>query len=145
MTEYDNHWIETTNYQDYANITNPPARRYPIYTKDSALNFPQAEDYALRLLKRYPKETGAIDVIMYRITDERETNALITAMQRGIPVRVISDDKEYRFPSRQWVSYNLDKLYAAGVPLRVRGHAGFNHQKLVLFYNNTPATGRSRR
>jgi phosphatidylserine/phosphatidylglycerophosphate/cardiolipin synthase-like enzyme len=141
MTEYDNHWIETTYYQDYANINNPPARNYPIYTKDSALNFPQAEDYALRILKRYPKENQAIDVIMYRITDERQTNALITAMQRGIPVRVISDDKEYRFPSRQWVSYNLDKLYASGVPLRVRGHAGLNHQKLVLFYNNTPASG----
>ncbi|MCU1382881.1 MAG: hypothetical protein JWL71_1578 [Acidobacteria bacterium] len=141
MTEYDTHWIETANYADYANITSPPARKYPIYAKDPALNFPQGEDYALRLLKRYPKENQAIDVIMYRITDERETNALITAMQRGIPVRLISDLKEYRLPSRQWVSYNLDKLYAAGVPLRVRGHLGLNHQKLVLFYHNTPATG----
>jgi phosphatidylserine/phosphatidylglycerophosphate/cardiolipin synthase-like enzyme len=141
MTEYDNHWIETTNYQDYANIISPPARIYPIYTKDSALNFPQAEDYALRLLKRYPKELERIDVIMYRITDERQTNALITAMQRGIPVRVLSEMREYRFPSRQWVSYNMDKLYASGIPLRVRGHLGLNHQKLVLFYNNTPATG----
>ena len=79
---------------------------------------------------------------MYRITDERETNLVIATMQRGIPVRLISDDKEYRFPNRQWVSYNLDRLYAAGVPLRVRGHAGLNHQKLVLFYNNTPASGR---
>ena len=141
MTEYDNHWIETTNYQDYANITSPPARRYPIYTKDSALNFPQAENYEPRLAKRYPKESERLDVIMYRITDERETNLVIATLQRGIPVRVISDDKEYRFPNRQWVSYNLDKLYAAGVPVRVRGHAGLNHQKLVLFYHNTPASG----
>src|SRR4051812_38956493 len=141
MTEYDNHWIETTNYADYANITSPPARNYAIYTKDSALNFPQAENYADRLLKRYPKELQAIDVIMYRITDERETNALITAKTRGIPVRLISETFEYRFPKRQWVSYNLDKLWAAGVPLRVRGHNGLNHQKLVLFYNNQPAVG----
>ena len=141
MTEFDSHWTETTNYQDYANLINLPVRNYPIYLKDPALNFPQTEDYALRLLKRYPKENQAIDVIMYRISDERETNALITAMTRGIPVRLISDMKEYRFPNRQWVSYNLDKLYAAGVPLRVRGHLGLNHQKLVLFYHNTPATG----
>jgi phosphatidylserine/phosphatidylglycerophosphate/cardiolipin synthase-like enzyme len=141
MTEYDNHWVETQYYSNYANILNPPARLYPIFTKDPALNFPQAEDYAARLLKRYPKELQAIDVIMYRITDERHTNALITAMQRGIPVRVISDMKEYRFPNRQWVSYNLDKMWAAGIPLRVRGHLGLNHQKLVLFYNNQPAVG----
>ena len=141
MTEYDNHWIETQYYQDYANIISPPARVYPIFVKDGALNFPQAEDYALRILKRYPKELQAIDVIMYRITDERETNALLTAMQRGIPVRLISDLKEYRVASRQWVSYNLDKLWAAGVPLRVRAHLGLNHQKLVLFYHNQPATG----
>ena len=141
MTEYDNHWIETTYYADYANITNPPARVYPIYPKDGALNFPQAEDYALRILKRYPKELQQIDVIMYRITDERETNALIAAYQRGIPIRLISDTYEYRTPKRQWHSYNLDRLWAAGIPLKVRAHLGLNHQKLVLFHNNQPAVG----
>jgi len=141
MTEYDNHWIETQYYSNYANILNPPARVYPIYTKDPSLNFPQAEDYALRILKRYPKELQAIDAIMYRITDERQTNAMIAAMQRGIPVRIISDMKEYRLGAKQWVSYNLDRLWIAGVPLRVRGHLGLNHQKLVLFYHNQPTTG----
>ena len=56
-------------------------------------------------------------------------------MQRGIPVRLISDTFEYRDPDRQWVSCNMDKLWAAGVPLRVRAHAGLNHQKLVMFYS----------
>jgi len=141
MTEYDNHWIETQYYADYANLTNPPARVYPIFTKDPALNFPQAEDYALRLLKRYPKELQQIDIIMYRITDERETNAIITASQRGIPIRLISDTFEYRTPKRQWHSYNLDKLWAAGIPLKVRAHLGLNHQKLLLFHHNQPAVG----
>jgi phosphatidylserine/phosphatidylglycerophosphate/cardiolipin synthase-like enzyme len=141
MTQYDNLWLDTTYYSNYANITNPPARVYPIFTKDGALNFPQQEDFALRILKRYPKELQRVDVIMYRITDERETNAMIALVQRGIPVRIISDMFEYRNPKRQWVSYNLDKMYAAGVSLRVRAHLGLNHQKLVLFYNNQPTTG----
>ena len=72
---------------------------------------------------------------MFRITDERETNAVIAALQRGIPVRLITDLDEYREPSRQWVSYNLDKLWAAGVKFRVRAHQGLNHQKLVLLYS----------
>ncbi len=132
-TKYDDLWTDTILYKDYANITNPPTRVYPIFTKDPELNFPQQESYANRLLGKYPKETKAIDVIMFRITDERETNAVIAAVQRGIPVRLITDLDEYRLPRRQWVSYNLDKLWAAGVKFRVRAHLGLNHQKLVMF------------
>jgi phosphatidylserine/phosphatidylglycerophosphate/cardiolipin synthase-like enzyme/regulation of enolase protein 1 (concanavalin A-like superfamily) len=138
-TWFDNFWVDDTYYADYANITNPPARRYPIYPKDPALNFPQQESYYSRIAKRYVAETQKIDVIMFRITDERQTNQMIAAMQRGIPVRIIGDTDEYRLPSRQWVSYNLDKLYAAGVPLRVRGHEGLNHQKLVILYGQQMA------
>jgi regulation of enolase protein 1 (concanavalin A-like superfamily) len=135
-TKYDDLWVDNTVYLDYANLINPPARVYPIYTKDPELNFPQQESYASRLLGRYPKEQQQIDVIMFRISDERETNAVIAAVQRGIPVRLITDLDEYREPSRQWVSYNLDKMWAAGVQFRVRAHAGLNHQKLVLFHRN---------
>ena len=56
MTKYDNLWIETTNYHELRQHHQPAgAQVYPIYTKDPALNFPQAENYALRILKRYPK------------------------------------------------------------------------------------------
>jgi len=134
-TKYDDLWVDTTVYSNYANITSPLTRIYPIYTKDPELNFPQQESYANRLLGKYPKETRQVDAIMFRITDERETNAVITALQRGIPVRLITDLDEYREPSRQWVSYNLDKLWAAGVKFRVRAHQGLNHQKLVLLYS----------
>jgi regulation of enolase protein 1 (concanavalin A-like superfamily)/phosphatidylserine/phosphatidylglycerophosphate/cardiolipin synthase-like enzyme len=138
-TWFDNFWIDYSFYADYANITNPPVRNYPIYPKDPALNFPQEESYYSRIAKRYTAETQKIDVIMFRITDERHTDQMIAAMQRGLPVRIIGDTDEYRLPSRQWVSYNLDKLYAAGIPLRVRGAQGLNHQKLVILYGQQMA------
>jgi len=138
-TEYDNLWLDTTNYGNFANINGPLTRLYPIYAQDPDLNFPQQQDYALRILKNYSKETQGIDVIMYRVTDERHTDAMIAAMQRGIPVRIISDTFEYRNTSRLWVAYNLDKLYAAGVPLKVRGGDGLNHQKLVIMYGQQMA------
>ncbi|HZP48138.1 MAG TPA: phospholipase D-like domain-containing protein [Vicinamibacterales bacterium] len=138
-TWYDNFWTDTTLYSDYANINAPLARIYPTYPKDPDLNFPQEESYANRILKKYAAETQAIDVIMFRITDERHTNAMIAAMQRGVPVRVISDTDEYRNTSRLWHAYNLDKLYAAGVPLRVRAGSGLNHQKLVILYGQQMA------
>ena len=134
-TKYDDLWIDPVNYADYANILTPPARVYPIFTKDPELNFPQQESYANRVLGKYPKEKQRVDIIMFRITDERETNAIIATVQRGIPVRLITDLDEYRVPKRQWVSYNLDKLWASGVQFRVRAHQGLNHQKLVMFYS----------
>lgn len=132
-TKYDDLWVDTLIYKDYANILNPQARVYPIFPKDPELNFSQQESYANRLLGRYSKETKGIDVIMFRLTDERETNAVLATIQRGVPVRLITDLDEYRVPKRQWVSYNLDRLWAAGVKFRVRAHLGLNHQKLVLF------------
>src|SRR4029079_16655254 len=51
-----------------------------------------------------------------------------------IPFRYIGETKKYRLVSRLWVAYNMDRIYAAGVPMRVRAHAGLNHQKLVLLY-----------
>jgi phosphatidylserine/phosphatidylglycerophosphate/cardiolipin synthase-like enzyme len=138
-TKYDDLWLDTTNYANYANVTGALTRKYPIFTKDPALNFPQQEDYALRILKRYAAETRKIDVIMYRVTDERHTNAMIAAMQRGVPVRIIGEMKEYRVPERQWVSYNMDRMWAAGIPFRVAAHAGLNHQKLVILYNQAMA------
>ena len=142
MTEYDNHWIETTNYQDYANINKPAGAL--ISDLHQGLGAELSAGRGLRAAsrcKRYPKENQAIDVIMYRITDERETNAVIAAFQRGIPVRVLTDDKEYALPEP------AVGLLQHGQDLRRRRadsrprHDGLNHQKLVLFYANTPASG----
>ena len=40
---------------------------------------------------RYNAETLKIDAIMFRITDQRHTNAMIAAHNRGVPVRLIVD------------------------------------------------------
>src|SRR3954469_21675510 len=42
-TKYDDLWVDTVNYGDYANITTAPTRLYPTFTKDPQLNFPQQE------------------------------------------------------------------------------------------------------
>ncbi|HYM25880.1 MAG TPA: phospholipase D-like domain-containing protein [Vicinamibacterales bacterium] len=139
-TEYDNFWMDdNVYYGNYANIVEPRTRVYPTYSIDPDLNFPQEQDYALRILKRYAAETQKIDVIMYRITDARHPDAMIAAMQRGIPVRVLGDTLEYRLPSRLWAAYNLDRLYAAGVPVRVASANDINHQKLVILYGQAMA------
>ncbi|HEX5475478.1 MAG TPA: phospholipase D-like domain-containing protein [Vicinamibacterales bacterium] len=133
-TKYDDSWVDTTSFADYANITGPLTRSYDTFSQDADLNFPPAQSYASRALKAYAAETQKIDVIMYRITDQRHTNAMITAVQRGIPVRLISEPAEYRNPARVWDSWNVDRMYMAGVHVKMRAHAGLTHEKLVLLY-----------
>jgi HKD family nuclease len=131
-TKYDDLWTDTSKYSNYANITGPLTRRYPTFTKDPELNYPPNESYRSRAVGRYNAEDVGIDVTMYRITDASHTNAIINATQRGVPVRLITEPEQYRNPSRLWHSWNVDRLYMAGVQVRLRAHAGLLHQKSVL-------------
>jgi phosphatidylserine/phosphatidylglycerophosphate/cardiolipin synthase-like enzyme len=134
MTKYDDLWTNTTAYADYANISGPLTRAHGTFTKDPELNFPPTEDFGKRSVSRYNAETQKIDAIMYRITDRRHTDALINAVGRGIPVRLITEPKQYRDPTRLWHSWNVDRLYMAGVQIRHRRHDGLLHQKSTMLY-----------
>jgi len=132
LTRFDSSWVDTTNFADYANVHPPLARRHPIFPQDPSLNFPPAQSYANRALSLYAAETQGIDTIMYRLTDRRHSDAMIAARKRGISVRLITDMNEYRVASRLWHAWNVDRMWAAGIPVRVPAHAGLNHQKSVI-------------
>ena len=134
-TKFDSLWITTSGYANYANITTPLVRTYDLFPKDPAMNFPPLESYARRAVSHYNLERQRIDVIMYRITDRKHTDAIIAARQRGIPVRLITEPRQYRDKSRLWHAWNVDRLYMAGVQIKHRHHAGLNHQKSVLLYS----------
>ncbi len=132
-TKVDNLWTDTTNYQPYANITSR-VRAYPTYPISADMNFPPGQDFANRDVKLYNAETQKIDVAMFRVTDQRQSDGMIAAQKRGIPIRYIGETNEYRDPSRLWVAWNMDRMFAAGIPMRVRASEGENHDKLVLLY-----------
>jgi phosphatidylserine/phosphatidylglycerophosphate/cardiolipin synthase-like enzyme/regulation of enolase protein 1 (concanavalin A-like superfamily) len=132
MRKFDDLWVSTTEFGTYANITAPLARSFPTYAIDPQLNFPPDQSYRSRALAAYAGEQQAIDVLMFRITDEQHTNAMIAALGRHVPVRLITDEQEYRNPDRLWDSYNVDKMFNAGVQVRFDGHQGINHEKGIL-------------
>jgi phosphatidylserine/phosphatidylglycerophosphate/cardiolipin synthase-like enzyme/regulation of enolase protein 1 (concanavalin A-like superfamily) len=137
MSKFDDLWTNTTTYQTYANAPASLLRNYGpsgTYPKDAQLNFPPAESYANRAVGRYNKETQKIDVIMYRITDRRHSDAMIAAKARGVAVRIISDPQQYRDVTRLWDAWNVDRMYMANIPIKMRAHQGLNHEKLVLLY-----------
>jgi phosphatidylserine/phosphatidylglycerophosphate/cardiolipin synthase-like enzyme len=132
-TRFDDLWVNTSTYGVYANAPTR-TRSYPIFTISPDLNIPPGQSFTNRLLKLEGTETQKIDVAMYRITQQSHGDGLIKAFNRGVPVRYIGEIREYRLVSRLWVAYNMDRIYLAGIPMRVRAHAGLNHQKLVLLY-----------
>lgn len=132
MRRFDDVWTTTTGYRAYANGTVTATRNYPLYTVDARLNFPPFQDFASRSIKAYNAETVAIDSLIYRITDRRHSDAMIGARQRGVPVRLIVEPQQYREPNYLWHSWNVDRMYMAGVKIRSRKHAGWNHSKITV-------------
>jgi len=141
-TKFEDYWTDTTgNFKDFANVAPPYQRFYPVVTQDPAMNFPPKQDYATKAITHYGREPdgvngGKIDVIMYRMSQDEHANAMIDALKRGIPVRLITEQENYRDTRYIWHSYNADRMWAAGVDMKdhVGGKAGITHQKSVILY-----------
>ena len=141
-TKFDDHWVDTVSWADYANVTRPLARAYDIYPKAPTLNFPPGENYRTRSVNAYKAERRKIDAVMYRITDRNHGDQMIAAVARGVEVRLITEPKQYRLKERMWHSWNVDRMYMEGVRIKHRAHAGLNHQKSVILYDqNGSAAG----
>ena len=68
-----------------------------------------------------------IDLIVFRLTDPRITDAILARRAMGAPVRIIIEPDEYRnttFPEFWLTRANVDRLYANGVPIKRRQHSG---------------------
>ena len=131
-TRFDDAWVNTSRFTNYANVSGPLTRAYPVYPISGALNFPPFGDFGARSVAKYKAETKGIDVIMFRLGDRRHADAIIAARQRGVPVRIYIEQRQYRDAKRPLNAYEVDRVYAAGVQLRQRKHRGWNHQKLTL-------------
>jgi phosphatidylserine/phosphatidylglycerophosphate/cardiolipin synthase-like enzyme len=131
-TKYDDVWTTTSGYTNYANVPAVLTRSHATYPMDPELNFVPYENFRTRSVALYKTETQRIDAIMYRITDRAHADQMIAAVKRGVPVRLITEPKQYRDKTRQWHSFNVDRMYMAGVQVKHRAHAGLSHEKLTL-------------
>lgn len=142
MTKFDDIWTNTTDYADYANVTPPLVAIYDKVTLDARLNFPPTSSYQNRLVPLIDNEPagGLIDVDMYRITMARPVDALIRAAARGVRQRLYLEPNEYANTARPGNKVQMDRLVAAArtypgtIEIRMRAHAGLNHQKTVWLH-----------
>jgi phosphatidylserine/phosphatidylglycerophosphate/cardiolipin synthase-like enzyme len=140
-TKYDDVWTLTSGFSDYANVPLPLTRRYDTYPLDPELNFPPFQNFQSRSSKAYANENVGIDTIMFRIMDRTHIDGLIAALNRGARVRLITEPGQYRDDrgSRIWHSWNVDRLYMAGLAkgvetVRHRKHEGDTHEKASVLH-----------
>lgn len=152
-TMYDSWWVDTVDYADYANTSGMPlVPSYAVYPIESeackvvggcGMDFLPSSlwyrDYGTKSESAMTQEKQQIDIDMFRITNAQITNSAIAAFQRGVPIRMLVDLSEYQNTARPWDRYNVDRLFMAGIPIKITKHAGQNHEKSVLLYGQNLA------
>jgi hypothetical protein len=135
ITIYEDFWTSNTYLRDYANMTDARRTRVnPVYPRDPRWSIQPMDPFSSRIITLINNETVGVDVNVLRFEHTGLMNALINKHRAGVPVRVNTETSEYRLEKRPMVSFVLDSLYAAGVPLKWRAHSGNNHEKVGIFH-----------
>jgi hypothetical protein len=124
-----------TLYPAPAHMAINTARLEPDYPMPADMIWSQGALFNNRLIAEINRETRAVDLAVYRLTVDSVADALLAKFRSGVPVRVLIDPAQYT--SRLWPEYwithaTIDRLWAAGVPIRQRVHAGLTHMKMLI-------------
>jgi hypothetical protein len=133
-----------TQYPNPAPMTINTARLEPDYPMPADLIWGQGPEFNNRLVTEINREQTSLQFVIYRLTVDSITNALLAKFQSGVPMKLMIEPNEYlnrRWPEF-WLSHaNIDKLWAAGVPIKWRIHDGLTHMKTLV--TSTYATNAS--
>jgi len=112
----------------------PHGRQEPDYPTN-ALIWGQGTDIINAMISEINAENTAIDLVSYRLTVPSITDALIARKRAGVAVRVFIEPTQYRsdkFPEYWLVGNEADRLWAAGIPIKIRVHDGLTHMKTLI-------------
>ena len=77
-----------------------------------------------------------IDICVFTITDNRISRAILAAKERGVKIRIITDnDKQFDIGS------DIDELAHANIPVRVDRTSSHMHHKFAIFDQSILVTG----
>ena len=79
-----------------------------------------------------------LDIAIYSLTDTDIVNAIASAKQRGVDVRVITDANQSASKSQQSA---LDTLRESGITIKINKHSGLMHLKVTIADNKIVTTG----
>jgi phosphatidylserine/phosphatidylglycerophosphate/cardiolipin synthase-like enzyme len=130
-----------TLYPKPAPMAIDTARLEPDYPLPPEMDWGQGAVFNSRIAAEITKEPAFVDFVIYRLTVDEITDALLAKHAAGVPVRLIIEPDEYR--NRKWPEFwltraQIDRLWAAGVAIKRRTHIGLTHMKTLI--TSTTAT-----
>src|SRR5215467_10860707 len=135
----------TGNCSDYHTLYPNPAtmivdrsRLEPDYPTPPELIWGQGPDFNNRMVQEINNETREVDLLVYRLEVDNITQALLNKFNAGVQVRIMVDPNQYTNPlyPEYWLTHaNIDKLWAAGIPIKQSNHQGVMHMKTLITSN----------
>ena len=110
------------------------ARLEPDYAMPPDLIWGQGPDFNNRLVQEINNEPSSLHFVIYRLTVDNITQALLKVRGRRADAAA---GRTPEYLNRKWPEFwlthaNLDKLWAAGIPIRQRAHQGLTHMKTLV-------------
>jgi carbohydrate binding protein with CBM6 domain/phospholipase D-like protein len=148
LTKFDEMWTDTTNFLDWPDayrtetgvtwpypMTVNRAPQVPPGFPTNMFVWSQGTELTNAMLAEINKENSFIDFVLYRLSAPGLSDALIARKQAGVNVRVMIEPTQYhnpKYPEYEITGAEVDKLYAAGIPIRQRVHDGLTHMKSLI-------------
>ena len=144
VNEPTGHCDYFTQYPNPSPMTINTARLEPDYPLPADLIWGQGPVFNNRLVQEINNEQTFLQFVIYRLTVDNITDALLAKFRSGVPMQLLIEPNEYL--NRKWPEFwlthaNIDKLWAAGVPIKWRTHDGLTHMKTLV--TSTYATNAS--
>ncbi len=107
-----------------------------VEVQQESVYFSPGEECLQAILHHIRGAKNRIRICLFTISDDRIAEELISKHNRGVSVKVISDnDKIFDRGS------DIEKLHKAGIPIRLDMTSNHMHHKFALFDNHTTLTG----
>ncbi len=121
-------WLE-----DVVKLMTPTA---PPRKVESHAYFTPGDDCAARIVDMIHQAKSTLDICVFTITYDQIARAIFEAHQRGVAVRVITDEDKSRD-----VGSDIDRLIREGVPVRLESTDHHMHHKFAIFDDDTLLNG----
>jgi phosphatidylserine/phosphatidylglycerophosphate/cardiolipin synthase-like enzyme len=90
------------------------------------------------LIKVINSAQNSLDIAIYSITKKEIVDSIISAKNRGVSIRIITDKQEAATKAQK---QELSLLKASGVPIRKNTHKGLMHMKVTIADGKVATTG----
>jgi len=107
-------------------------------SKKQTFCFSPEGDCDLQVAALIDRASAKLDIIIYSINRPSIVDAILRARARKVPVRMIIDTSQIIEPREQ---PQLQKLLAAGIPMKRDTHQGIMHMKVVVVNDREFLTG----